>query len=239
LGILAVLIFAGTATAQTSPAAASARDPEVFAAGSAEVRLPPTYADLTVAVTTRAGSAADAASQNAAKMTSTMNALRQAGLTPDEITTQGYSLEQAYDDGGRRRAGFTAHNSLQARINRVEQIGAVIDAAIAGGATDILSIQYGAANMEDARRAALADAVKRARTDAALIASAAGGTLGRLISITSSSGVPPIYGQLLSGTVRLTSSMSPPPPPTVISPRDLSAIAQASGRWEFIPGQSR
>jgi uncharacterized protein len=237
LAVLTICLGTRAVSAQL-PSSASAREPEVFATGIAEVRIPPTYAMLTVAVITRAGTAAEAASQTAAKMASTMNALRQVGLTSEEITTQGYTLEQAYDDGGRRRAGFIARNSLEARINRVDQVGAVIDAAISGGATDISSIVYGAANMEDARREAIANAVKRARTDAALIASAAGGSLGRLISITSSSGTPPVYGQLLSGAVRLTSSMSPPPP-TVITPRDLSAAAQASGRWEFVPGPVR
>jgi uncharacterized protein YggE len=233
---IAISVCAGRSAAQIT-SAASARDPEVVATGIAEVHIPPTYAVLTMAVTTRAGTAAEAASQNAGKMASTMSALIQAGLKPDEITTQGYSLEQAYDDGGRRRNGFTARNSLEVRINRIDQVGPVLDAAIAGGATDIAAIQYGSVNMEDARRNAMSDAVKRARADAALIASAAGGTLGRLISITSSSGAPAVYGRLLS-SITLTGSMSPSPP-TVISPRDLTAVAQASGRWEFIPGPSR
>lgn len=80
-------------------------------------------------------------------------------------------------------------------------------------------------------------AVKQARADAALIATAAGGSLGRLISLTSSGGAPPVYGQFQLESAVLTSGGGPVP--TSISPRDLIATAQASGRWEFVPGPAR
>ncbi len=233
--LIASVLFAATPAPGQAPSTASAREPEVVASGTAEVRTAPTFANVTIAVTTSAGTAAEAASQNATKMASTMNALRQAGIAPEDITTQGYSLEQAYENQGRRAAGFTARNALQVHISRIDRIGAVIDAAIAAGAANISSIQYGSANMEETRRSAVAEAVRRARADAALIATAAGGTLGRLISITSSAGTPPGYGRLME--IELTGMVSPPPPPTsVIAPRDLSAVASAFGRWEFVTG---
>jgi uncharacterized protein YggE len=217
------------------PSAASAREPEVIASGTAELHTPPTFANLTVAITTSAATAAQAASQNAAKTAATITALRQAGIAAEDIATQGYSIEQAYDNRGRHTGEFTARNALQIHIGRIDRVGTVIDAAVSAGATDISGIQYGSAIMDDVRRNAMAEAVRRARADAALIASAAGGTLGRLISITSSAGTPPGYGRLM-GDVALTAMMSPSSPTNVIAPRDLNAVASASGRWEFVPG---
>jgi uncharacterized protein YggE len=236
LAMCAVLVTATTATSQT-PSSASAREPEIVASGTAEVHTPPTFANVTISVTTNAGTAADAASQNATRMSATMSALRQAGIAAADITTQGYSIEQAYDNQGRHRNGFTARNALQVKVNQIGRIGAVIDAAVAAGATEVSSIQYGSVTMDDTRRAAMTEAVKRARADAALIANAAGGSLGRLISMTSSSNTPPGYGRVVSGVV-LTAEMSPPAPTNVIAPSDLSAIATAYGRWEFVPGPS-
>jgi uncharacterized protein YggE len=236
LSACSLAIDASAVTAQTFSPGPTAREPEITAAGHGESHLAPTFAVVMIGVTTRAGTAAEAAAQNAAKVASTLAALRQAGVAIDDLTNQGYSIEQAYEDNGRRRGGFTARNTIRARVNSVAQVGQVIDAAVNGGAGEINSVQFGAPNIEEARRAAMTEAVKQARADAAVLAGAAGGTLGRLITLSSSSSFPPGYGSgqlegvLLSGTSSV---------PTVLSPRELTVSAQALGRWEFIPGASR
>jgi uncharacterized protein len=234
LAALAACLIASTGEAQTA-AGPSAREPEITATGRGETHLPPTFAVLMIAVTTRAGSATEAASQNSAKVASTMSSLRSAGVAAEDLSNEGYNVEQAYDDKG-RRGGFTARNSIRVRINSVDQVGRFIDAALAGGATDITSVQFGAANMEDARRTAMAEAVRQARSDAEIIANAAGGRLGRVISLSAASGIPPGYGTLML-EARVTSGGAPVP--TVVSPRDLTVSAQATGRWEFLPAPSR
>jgi uncharacterized protein YggE len=231
---IAACLIASAGEAQTV-AGPSAREPEITATGRGETHLPPTFAVLMIAVTTRAGSATEAASQNSAKVASTMSSLRSAGVVAEDLSNEGYNVEQAYDDKG-RRGGFTARNSIRVRINSVDQVGRFIDAALAGGATDITSVQFGAANMEDARRTAMAEAVRQARSDAEIIANAAGGRLGRVISLSAGAGMPPGYGPFML-EARLTSGGSPVP--TVVSPRELTVSAQATGRWEFIPGTSR
>ncbi len=200
------------------------------------VMLPPTFAVVMIGVTTRDGTAAEAAAQNAGKVASTLAAVRQAGVAAEDLTNQGYSIEQAYEDNGRRRGGFTARNTIRARVNSVDQVGKIIDAAVGGGAGEINSIQFGAPNIEEARRSAMTEAVKQARADAAVLAAAAGGTLGRLITLSSSSSFPPGYAAAQLEAAVLTSASSVP---TVVSPRELTVSAQAFGRWEFIPGASR
>jgi uncharacterized protein YggE len=223
-----------SAGAQT-PTGASAREPEITAIGVGETRLAPTFAVVMIAVTTRAGTAAEAASQNAAKVASTLGAVRAAGVTAENLTNQGYSVEQAYDNKG-KRDGFTARNSIRAQIDGPEQAGRIIDAALAGGATDITSVQFGAPHLEEARRTAMTEAVRNARADAETLASAAGGILGRLISLTAGASLPREYGQVVQLTASLTSGSSVP---TVLSPRELIVNAQATARWEFIPGPKR
>ena len=233
---LAAFLIGSSGVAQAISPGASARDPEITAVGRGETHLPPTFAVVMIAVSTRAGSATEAATQNAAKVASTMNSLRAAGVAAQDLSNEGYNVEQAYDERN-RRVGFTARNSIRARVNSVDQVGKIIDAALAGGATDVPSVQYGAASIEDARRTAMTEAVRQARADAEVIASAAGGRLGRLISLSAGSGMPPGYGPYMM-EARLTSGMASSVP-TVLSPRDLLVCAQASGRWEFIPGASR
>jgi uncharacterized protein len=233
--VMACLITASGET-QTIGAGPSAREPEITATGFGETRLAPTFAVITVGVTTRAASATEAATQNAAVVATAMSALRAAGVTADNLTNQGYNVEPAYEDNGRRRNGFIARNSIRAQIDGTNQAGRIIDAALAGGATEITSVQFGAPHLDDARREAMKDAVRRARADAELIAGAAGGALGRVISLTAASGTQNPYGQFTLSAV-MTSGGAPVP--TVLSPRDITVSASASGRWEFIPGPSR
>jgi uncharacterized protein len=240
MSIVVAATVAGAAGGQTPTSSASAREPEITASGRGEVKLPPTYAILTVNVATRANAAVEAASQNARRVPDVMNGLRSAGVADKDISTSGYRLEQNYEyprNGEPKPAGFTASTTIRAEVRPLENLGKAIDAAISGGATGISGIQFLASNTEEARRSAMADAVRQARTEAETIARAAGGTLGRLIALNSGGISQPNPRDM--NYAMLTSSMSPAPPPTNIVPGELNITAMVFGRWEFIPAASR
>lgn len=223
---------------QPSP---SANEPEITANGRGEVRLAPTYAALIVNVATRAPTAVEAAAQNGQKVEAVIKALRGSGLSEKDITTAGYNLQQDYDYRPDRRpepSGFTANTSIRAEVRRLESLGRVIDAAIAGGATGISGVQYFASNTDEARRSAMAAAVREARADADVLARAAGGSLGRLIALNSAGVNQPFPREMLAmagGNVAARAAGAP----TNMVPGELNVTAMVSGRWEFIPGPSR
>ena len=134
---------------------------------------------------------------------------------------------------------FIARNTIRVNVKRIGDTGKVIDAALAAGATSIASVQFSSPNTDDARRNALAMAVAQAQRDAETLARAAGGTLGRLLSMSSSGlagqGVRYAGGDTYFGYEGEFS----PPVPTMINPRDMSIVVGVFGRWEFIPGTSR
>ena len=239
LAFIAVCIAWTGAGAQGAEPTASPQQPEIVASGRGEVRLAPTYAALIVNAGTRAKTAVEAASQNAQKVTAVIRALRASGLSEKDITTAGYHLQQDYDyrpDRQPEATGFTANTSIRAEIRRLESLGRVIDAAIAGGATGISGVQYFAANTEEARRSAMAEAVGEARKDADVLARAAGGSLGRLIALNSGVNPPPFPRDMMAaGNVAMRAAGAP----TNIVPGELTVISTVSGRWEFIPGASR
>jgi len=239
--LIASCIAWTAAVAQASEPSPSPQQPEIMASGRGEVRLAPTYAALIVNVSTRAGTAVEAAAQNAQKVESVIKGLRGSGLSEKDITTAGYHLQQDYDYRPDRRpepTGFSANTSIRAEIRRLETLGRVTDAAIAAGATGISGVQYFAANTDEARRSAMAQAVREARTDADVLARAAGGTLGRWIALTSAGGNQPFPREMMmaSGNVAMARAAGAP---TNIVPGELNVIAMVSGRWEFIPGAAR
>jgi len=230
------------AAAQTPSPTASAREPEITAGGRGEVRLAPSYAYVLVGVTTQSQNAGETASENASRTAATISAMRALGLTEQQVTTSGYSLSPTYEypkNSQPKLAGFTARNTVRAEVRHLEDLGKVIDAAVSAGATDISSIQFLASSTVDARQNALAEAVKNAREEAAAIARAAGGTLGRLIAVNSGGITQPGYREAYQGVMLTSSSMAPaPPPPTPIVPGELSVVAQVFTRWEFVAGPS-
>lgn len=223
----------------------SPREPEITASGRGEVRLSPDYAYVLIGITTQSPSAAQTASQNAAKVAATISALRALGLTEQQVVTSGYNLTQTYEypkNQPPRVSGFSARNTIRAEVRRLDDLGKVIDAAINAGATDVSSIQFLASSTDEARRAALSAAVQQARSDAEVMARAAGGRLGRLISVSSTGISQPIAirgATMDGGQLMATSASGYAGPPTPINPGELNVVAFVFTRWEFIGGTAR
>jgi len=247
---LAIVFAAPSAFGQAVPIAP--RPPEITAAGRGEVTVTPDRAAILLSVESRAPSAAAAASDNASKMAAVFKALRAAGLAQADITTSGYNVGQ--DPRSMRMAmpsgappglaipvEFLARNTVRAIVRRLDDTGKVIDAALAAGATSIASVQFSSANTDEARRNALGIAVAQAQRDAEALAKAAGGTLGKLLSMSSSGPGGPMmpyssdtYVSYGDAGVAGGSAYS-----TMINPRDMSVFVSVFGRWEFVPGPSR
>jgi uncharacterized protein len=239
LTVAAVVTFgaAWIASAQAPESMVPSPNPEIIASGRGEAKAPPTSASIIVSVTTRAPTAAQAAADNATKLESTLRALRAAGLAASELTTMGYSVDQNYEmsrDNPRTAAGFIARNSIRAEVRKLDEIGKVIDAALAGGATAIAGLQFVSASSNEARRSALAEAVRQARSDAEAMARAAGGSLGRLISLNSGGQVM-LRGMGYDNVLMAAMDAGG----TAISPRELPIFAQVTGRWEFVSSGNR
>lgn len=227
--------------AQAQPSPPGPRESEITTSGRGEVHLAPDYAYVTLGVTTQSPSGSQTASQNAAKMAAIINALKVLGLTDQQVATSGYSLTQNYEypkNQPPKLSFFIARNTIRAEVRRLDDLGKVIDAAINAGATDVSSIQYLPASTEQARRTALASAVQQARSDAEAMAQAAGGTLGRLLSMNTNGVSQPIaFRDVSMENVVLTSAGSSVRTP--ITPGELNVTALVFTRWEFVPGRGR
>lgn len=237
---LSICAFSSDSIAQVP--APSVREPELTASGRGETRLAPDYAYVTIGVTNQAQNAVDAASENARRFESILGALHSFGLNDRQLLTSRYNLTQNYEypkNAPPKPSGFTARSTIRAEVRRLEDLGKLIDASIASGATEVSGVQFLASNTDEARRSAMTEAVRQARADADAMARAAGGTLGRLIALNSGGISQPIYSGLDNVVVTGAMLMSGGAPPTSIVPGDLTVTAQVFGRWEFVAGPSR
>jgi uncharacterized protein YggE len=130
--------------------------------------------------------------------------------------------------------GYTVSNVVRVELRRIEQVGPVVDASLAKGANQINSIQFSSSTASEARRTAMADAVRDARADADALARAAGGSVGQLIEITSSA--PPIRPMYAEVMMRSTAKADVATP---IEPGEQVISASVSVIWQFVPGTGR
>lgn len=168
--------------------------------GSASVTVVPDLATLTLGVTTMGATASEALSANSAAVQAVMDRLAAAGIEPRDIQTSNLSLNPNYSSYDSTQMpqiqNYTASNQVTVTIRKLDQTGAVLDAAVRDGANTLNGLSFGLADprpSEDAaRKAAVADA--RARAD--LLTVAAGVRLGAILSISEGTPAPepqPMY----------------------------------------------
>lgn len=184
-----LLMSASTARAQSCCNAPQAGQISVSATGQS-YRVPDT-ATVSAGVVTQAATAGEAMAANSRQMNATFNALLQAGIAQRNIQTSQLSLQPRYDYTDRqapRITGYEARNTVTAKSENLESVGAMLDALVRAGANNINGVTFSIKNPEAAKSEARAMAIQNARRQAEEMAGAAGIRLGRIVSLTESGG---------------------------------------------------
>ena len=184
-------LAASSAFAQSPPAPPA--QPTVVTQGQAIITARPDRAFVTIAAESRSRNSTDAQKQNAAAMSAVLQQIEKAGVSKDAIRTTGYDLHPEFDYANGRQTfrNYVARNTVEIRLDDIDRVGTVIDAAASGGATTITGIRFDVRNRAALERDALRQAVADARARAEAAAAGAGATIDRVIRIEEA-GVPDI-----------------------------------------------
>jgi hypothetical protein len=169
--------------------AASGRTVTVTGTGSVE--SVPNRAGLSVGVSSDASTARAALAANADKAANVIEGLRAAGVAKADLQTTDVTVSPRWDDRGRQN-GFTAHSSVQVDVATVSRAGAILDAAVAAGATETSGPSFDRSDRSELYRNALKTAFADARGKAATLAGEAGSSVGPVQRIEESPGVQPM-----------------------------------------------
>ncbi len=188
---VAASLLAATAPAFAQAPLAPPSQPTIVTRGQAVVTARPDRAFVTIAAESRARVSADAQKQNAAAMTAVLQKIEQAGVPKDAVRTTGYDLRPEFDyaNGKQTFRNFLARNVVEVRLDEIDRVGTVIDAAAAGGATTITGIRFDVRDRAGLERTALRQAVADARARAEAAAAGAGATIDRVVRVEED-GVP-------------------------------------------------
>ena len=154
----------------------------------------PDLAVLTLGVTSRGDTAAQAMDATSVATADVLALLAETGVSDTDMQTSDLSLSPVWSNrnsvsgGGDEITGFRASNTVTVRIRDLDGMGEVLDAAINAGANEFRELRFALQNpapaMDEARRLAVAEARARAET----YAEAAGIVLGDVLELTESGG---------------------------------------------------
>jgi uncharacterized protein YggE len=237
----AAVLCAAMSTAGASAYAQSAAAPGLIDAFRAttlnisafgEVKATPDMATISLGVQTQAPTAAQAMSENAARMNQVTAALKRAGVEAKDIQTSGLSLgaQYAYEPNKPARlTGYQASNQVTITVNDLARLGATLDAVVAVGANQVNGISFGLKSPQAAEDAARLKAVQALTAKAQLYAGAAGYRLDRLINLSEGGGYSPPR-PIVFAAARMAAEESAPTP---VEPGQLDIRIDINGVYEL------
>ncbi len=189
-GLLTLMIAAPAAMAE------EAKPPRnISLIGHGEVQAAPDMALVTIGTVDQAATAAAALAANNASMAAIMATLEAAGIAEKDMQTSNFLVQPRYDYGNStqppRLVGYEVSNTLTVAVRNLDKLGALLDRSVASGSNRIDGIAFQLAHpdaaLDEARKRAAADAVRKAK----LYAAALGVNLGPILSASESVGLPP------------------------------------------------
>jgi uncharacterized protein YggE len=182
--LVAVTLLGARTGMSADPTKPAERTVSVSATGS--VMAEPDIAYISTGVVSEAATARDALTANSAAMAKVVTGLKGAGIPAKDIQTTSINVEPRYDQPKDKPAtikGYRVHNQVRITARDIKKLGDVLDQVVTLGANQINSIAFEVSTAEqlkdDARKAAMANALRRAK----LYASAAGADVGDVLNI--------------------------------------------------------
>lgn len=175
--------------------------PSISTVGSAEKEIPSDESRISLAVENTNSNANTARKNNADKMNSIIEVLKQAGLTDDNITTSNFQITPNYDyenSNYDRIISYTALNKIELKTSANANISQFIDLAVNNGANRVENIDFviSKKTLDENSLELLKEAYRDAKQKAQILAIEGNFTISGVKKIDTSSGggySPPTY----------------------------------------------
>lgn len=179
--------------ASTAPAYAQTQDEDermertITVSASGEVVAEPDIARIASGITSEAETARKALDANSAAMKKLIEGLKAAGIDPKDIQTSEFRIDPRYTNPREGQVavidGYRVTNQVGVVARDLSRLGEILDTLVSLGANQMNGLSFEVSKAEtlkdEARTAAVANALRRAK----LIAAAAGAEVGKVVSI--------------------------------------------------------
>ncbi len=166
----------------------------ITVSASGTVSAVPDQANITTGVTAEAKTAKDALAANTAAMKKMIFDLKFKNIDEKDIQTTQFSVEPVYVYPKEGQppvvTGYRVSNMVGVRVRDLDKLGGVLDQLVTAGANQMNGISFDVSKAEtlkdDARKEAMANALRRAK----LLAAAAGAEVGDVVQISEDVSMP-------------------------------------------------
>jgi uncharacterized protein len=215
--LLAGILLMSGAALDAQRAIHPATLPSLRVHGEATVSVKPDQAQVDVGVLTEANTVRAATDQNDVRSDALTRGFRAAFPTAT-IRSINFSVSPNYRyrrGGAPVLASYTANNTVHLLLNDVSSLPAAIRIAINSGANSIDRLDFTLRNETPARTRALAEAARRAKTEAEALSGALDVKLGKLLSVEEVQPVVVALPRTLSFAKLQSANLTPISPGTV------------------------
>jgi len=239
--VLTAAALLGTLFPPLTALAAGSGQTTIYATGQATVSAPPDIATVSFSANTHAATAEQATSENNRIYARFSTGMRAIGIAAADIKTTGYNLNHVpppppcppmpmrtappnaeFAQSGNpvtcvrdpESYGYFVTRSMSVTVHRLDTVGKVIDTAVASGVNNVQGVDYAIANTRAIFMRALGQAVSSARSEADVMAQAAGLHVVGVQSINSQGAIP----APIAFSARMMQSANAYAVPTQISP---------------------
>jgi len=186
IGILFSILMCAAVSAREKP-----ETPTIDVTGKGTIMAEPNMATIIFSVETSEKKAADALRKNALSTQGLIDALEKASKEKPAITTSNFSVYPLYDkassiksESGRPHPrAFRVNNSVIIKTPGINEVGALIDAAVDAGANRIGSLSFSRSDYDQLVKQAAGKAFENAMEYGEELAKAAGLTIKRILYI--------------------------------------------------------
>ncbi|MBD3361968.1 DUF541 domain-containing protein [Candidatus Woesearchaeota archaeon] len=240
--LAAVLVLAVLGYVAVKPVlnAASGEEPaQISATGNSELSVMPDKAIIRIKVETKEKTAELAQNKNTEIMNNVQLALKQKGLSNEDIETDQYNLHQwtEWDPIQRKSVdkGYRLYHTVKVTTDDLNKVGTFITAAVDAGADGIENVQFDLSEdkKKDVKKEALQQASQNAKDKAEAVADGLGVRLGDVLRIKESEfNYGPIYRTMEMAVAEdgVGGKMAPPAP---VQPEELKIRATVSVSYKI------
>lgn len=200
--------------------------------GSATIEVEPDIAYINIGVNTENDDPSAAQKINKTKMDKIIKALKDEGLTDEELKTLNYSIQKSYNypNEGEREEYYVVSNTLKITIHDLSAIGRIIDVASDAGANNINNIEFSVKDDSEYYNEALKLAMESAKEKAESIMSTFDVTPNNpksVVEISSNEGITRTSEVMMEGKGAYDSAETP------IQSGDISINAKVRVIYEY------
>jgi uncharacterized protein len=191
--LLLALVVAAKAPAQATTISPSVQapggaiPPGIITTGDATVRVKPDATIVVVGAITSGATAEEAQSQLAERITRVLERARSLAIDDKDVKTVAYRVDPqyAYEQGKPPRlTGFQGNQQIALTLHGTDGVGKALDMLVQNDGATTATVSFTLLDAKAAQAAAREQAIQDARAKAQAMATTAGVTLGKIVSVS-------------------------------------------------------